>query len=120
MAINFRLAYNQGIDYVDLFPRSSMEAVIDSDNILQYTTINVNIPVPTGTPTTQTITIATTQAQVDSPVAMQLITTGEQAEQDYSTITQFEVQNNALVITRLYNWPQQAIDVELVFQQKGV
>ena len=120
MAVNFRLAYNQGIDYVDLFPRSSMETIVDADNILSYTTINVNIPVPENNPVTQTISISPTQEQINAPVVMQLITTGDQAESDYGTISQFEVQEGALVITRLYSWPQQAIDVELVFQQKGV
>lgn len=120
MAVNFRLAYNQGINYVDLFPRSNMEAIIDSGNILKYTTINISIPAPTGNPTIQNVSISTTMQQVNAPFVMQLISTGEQAENDYSTIDQVEVQENSLIITRLYNWPVGDIEVELVFQQEGV
>lgn len=119
MAVNFRLAYNQGIDYVDLFPRSNVQAIIGADDILQYSTINVTIPAPSDNPNTQTIAITTTEAQVNAPVNMFLVSTGAQAQNDYGTIDQFEVQENSLVITRLYNWPSDSIEVMLVFQQKG-
>ena len=116
MAVNFRLAYRSGIDYSDLFPTTNIEAVIDS-NFLRYSSIEgVSIPVPSGNPTTQTIAIQTTAAQVASNVRMELAT-GEQ--DDYNTIVQFEIQTNQLVLTRLYEWPTNAITVNLIFEERG-
>lgn len=120
MAVNFRLAYNSGLEIVDLFPATNMGAVDGTDNIMQYSTINVTIPAPASQDVTQTISITTTTQQVAAPVYMLLTSTGAQAENDYSTITQFQVLENQLVITRLYQWPQNSINVTLIFEEAGV
>lgn len=117
MAVNFRLAYNDGLDIVDLFPKSNVMSIIDNTNAMKYSTIDVAIPAPTTEVTTQTIAITTTTAQVNAPVYMFLTSTGEQAEIDYSTITQFSVSTNELELVRLYNWPQESINVTLVFKE---
>lgn len=116
MAVNFRLAYNSGTQFVDLFPRTNMAAV-ETDNLLQYTTIDVTIPAPSSATTTQSIAITPTTAQVNAPVYMMLTSTGTQAQQDYATITQYEVTTNALVITRLYSQPSGSINVTLIFEE---
>lgn len=119
MALNFRLAYNAGAEFIDLFPQTGIQGITDVGNVLSYSTINVTIPaVSSGT--TQTISIATTAAQASAPVYMVLTSTGTQAEQDYATIAQYEVQSNSLILTRLYSWPQDSIEVTLIFMEGGV
>lgn len=120
MAINFRLAYNSGLEIVDLFPNSNMSAIQGINNIMKYSTIDVTIPAPTSQDTTQTISISTTTSQVNAPVSMILTSTGTQAEIDYATITQYEVNMNQLIITRLYTWPEDSINVTLIFEEAGV
>lgn len=120
MAVNFRLAYNSGLEIVDLFPASSMGAVDGAENVMQYSTLNVTIPAPTSQDVTQTISITTTAQQVATPVYMVLTSTGAQAESDYATISQYQVTENQLVLTRLYNWPQDSINVTLIFEEAGV
>ena len=120
MAVNFRLAYNSGLEIVDLFPASSMAAIENNSAVMQYSTINVTIPAPTSQDITQTISITTTDKQVAAPVYMVLTSTGNQAENDYSTIDQYQVTTNQLIITRLYRWPQNSIDVTLIFEEAGV
>lgn len=120
MAVNFRLAYNSGIEIIDLFPNSAISCVQGIDNIMQYSTINVTIPAPTSQDITQTISISTTTSQVNAPVSMILTSTGTQAEIDYATITQYEVNTNQLIITRLYTWLEDSINVTLIFEEAGV
>lgn len=117
MAVNFRLAYNEGLSFVDLFPQSSVQAITDVTNLLQYSTINVTIPVPTTVDVNQTVAITTTTAQVNAPVEMYLVSTGNQAQSDYNTITQFSVTENQLNLTRLYEQPVGEIEVQLVFKE---
>ena len=119
MALNFRLSYNAGTQFVDLFPRTGIQGVTDAGDVLNYSTISVTIPaVLSGT--TQTISITTTETQVSAPVYMVLTSTGDQAEQDYATITQYQVQDNSLVLTRLYSFPKDSINVMLIFEEGGV
>lgn len=120
MALNFRLAYNTGIEFVDLFPWTGIEGIVDGNNILQYSTIPVTIPPVSSSTITQTISITTSTQQASAPVYMVLTSTGNQAEQDYATITQYQVQDNGLVLTRLYSWPQDSINVVLIFEEGGV
>lgn len=121
MPTNFRLAYNSdGLNYIDLFPRTSMDAIIGADNTYEITQLQVDIPAPSTSTLTQSVTISTTTQMVSSPFRMYLVSTGEQAESDYSTITQVQVQENELIVTRLYNMPVDTITVELVFfEQRG-
>lgn len=117
MAVNFRLAYNEGLSFVDLFPQSSVQAITDTTNLFQYSTINVTIPVPTTADVSQTVAITTTTAQVNAPVEMYLVSTSDQAQSDYNTITQFSVTENQLNLTRLYEQPVGEIEVQLVFKE---
>lgn len=121
MPTNFRLAYNSdGLNYVDLFPKTSTNAIVDADNIYEITKLQVDIPAPSTSTLTQSITISTTPQMVAAPFRMYLVSTGEQAESDYSTITQVQVQENELIVTRLYSMPEDTITVELVFfEQRG-
>lgn len=120
MAVNFRLAYNSGLNIVDLFPSSNMKAVDNTDDIMQYSFINVTIPPPSNQANTQSISISTTSKQVSAPVYMFLNSSGEQAMLDYLTISQFQVTNNQLILTRLYSWPEENINVTLLFEEVGV
>ena len=115
MATNFRLAYTNGIEYIDLFPKTSVTAIADAQNIYDIVQVDVNIPAPTSPALTQTVALSTTPAMVAAPFRVYLSSTGTQAESDYATINQVEVQDNQLVITRLGDMPVGAIDVTLVF-----
>lgn len=115
MATNFRLAYTNGIEYIDLFPKTSVTVIVDAQNIYDIVQVDVNIPAPTSSTLTQTVALSTTPAMVAAPFRVYLSSTGTQAESDYATINQVEVQDNQLVITRLGDMPVGAIDVTLVF-----
>lgn len=119
MAVNFRLAYNNGLDYTDLFPKTNFQGVSGAENILSYETMTVTIPAIAEGTTTQTIDITTTEEQVNALVDMYLNTTGGTSENDYASITQYQVLTNQLVITRLYTCPTNDIEVTLVFKIKG-
>lgn len=117
MATNFRLAYTNGIEYIDLFPKTSVTAIVDVQNIYDIVQVDANIPAPTSSTLTQTVALSTTPAMVAAPFRVYLSSTGTQAESDYATINQVEVQDNQLVITRLGDMPVGAIDVTLVFYE---
>lgn len=119
MATNFRLAYTNGIEYIDLFPKTSVTAIVDAQNIYDIVQVDVNIPAPTSPALTQTVALSTTPAMVAAPFRVYLSSTGTQAESDYATINQVEVQDNQLVITRLGDMPVGAIEVTLVFFEIG-
>lgn len=119
MATNFRLAYTNGIEYIDLFPKTSVTAIVDAQNIYDIVQVDVNIPAPTSPTLTQTVALSTTPAMVAAPFRVYLSSTGTQAESDYATINQVEVQDSQLVITRLDDMPVGAIDVTLVFFEVG-
>ena len=115
MATNFRLAYTNGIEYIDLFPKTSATAIADAQNIYNIEEVGVNIPAPTSPTLTQTVALSTTPDMVASPFRVYLFSTGTQAESDYATINQIEVRDNQLVITRLGDMPTGDIKVTLVF-----
>lgn len=121
MPTNFRLAYTNGIEYTDLFPSTSINGIVDANNVFEIVTLDVTIPAPSTTTLTQTVTITTTQEMTDADFNMVLLSTGDQAQADYSTITQVEITTNQLNITRLYDMPTNSIDVRLIFfEQRGV
>lgn len=97
-----------------------MAGIKGTENVLKYSEIEVNIPAVAEGQNIQNIAITTTARQVDAPVYMMLLSTGEQAEKDYGTITQFAVMENQLTITRLYSWPTGEIKVKLLFEEKGL
>lgn len=117
MATNFRLAYTNGIEYIDLFPKTSVTAIADAQNMYDIVQVDVNIPAPTSPALMQTVALSTTPTMVAAPFRVYLSSTGTQAESDYATINQVEVQDNQLVITRLGDMPVGAIDVTLVFYE---
>lgn len=119
MATNFRLAYTNGIEYIDLFPKTSVTAIVDAQNIYDIVQVDVNIHAPTSPTLTQTVALSTTPAMVAAPFRVYLSSKGTQAESDYATINQVEVQDSQLVITRLGDMPVGAIDVTLVFFEAG-
>lgn len=121
MPTNFRLAYNSdGLNYTDLFLKTSIDAIIGADNIYELTQLQVDIPAPSGTTLTQSVAIDTTPQMVNASFRSYLVSTGTQAESDYATITQMEVQDGELLITRLYNMPVSTITVNLIFfEQRG-
>lgn len=118
MAVNFRLAVREGIEYTDLFPKIEVNNITDLDNALHYQVMNVSIPAVNTM--TQDITIATTSELVAAPVRMFPIENTESYMDNYNTISQFEVLENTLRITRLSDMPTTGISVTLVFYLKEV
>lgn len=121
MSTNFRLAYNSdGLNYIDLFPKTSTNAIFGADNIYEITQLQVDIPAPTTQTLTQTIDITTTPQMLNSSFRVYLISTGDQAVDDYGTISQLQIQENSLIVTRLYSMPTDTITIEIVFlEQRG-
>lgn len=118
MATNFRLAYLNGTEFTDLFPRTSISGITDAVQALRFATVQATIPATTDM--TQTITITTETGMEDAWVEMNLIGDTEQEKADYATITQFEIQPNQLIITRLGSMPSDEIQVNLLFYMQGV
>ena len=111
----FRLAYNDGFQYVDLFPKTNIDSIEGKNKLLKYTTVTVDIPVTSDT--TQSIPVTLTPTQLTAPFYMELLTNTPQGSADYSTIDQVEVKDNMLVITRLSNMPTGQIQVKLTFKE---
>lgn len=118
MATNFRLVYLNGTEFTDLFPRTSIGGITDAVKALRFASLQVTIPATTDM--TQTITITTEAGMEDAWVEMNLVGDTEQEKADYSTITQYEVQPNQLIITRLGSMPTGQIQVNLLFYMQGV
>lgn len=120
MPTNFRLAYTNGIEYTDLFPSTSTHGITDANNVFEIVSLDVTIPAPTSQTFTQSIAIATTQEMENTNFNVILLSTGAQAESDYSTISQMQVNTNELVVTRLHSMPIGSINVRLIFfEQRG-
>lgn len=120
MPTNFRLAYTNGIEYIDLFPSTSTHGITDANNVFEIVSLDVTIPAPTNQTFTQSIAIATTQKMENTNFNAILLSAGAQAESDYSTISQMQVNTNELVVTRLHGMPIGSIDVRLIFfEQRG-
>lgn len=118
MSINFRLSYLQSVNnYVDLFLATGMQGIVDNDIALKYSTLDVTIPVTTEN--IQTISITPTNKQVQSPVEMYLLNGDQNAQDAYGTISQFQVTENSLILTRLYSLPKTEIQVRLLFKEGG-
>lgn len=113
MAINFRLSYNEGFSYTDLFPRTDIEGVSFNISTSRHTTVNLTIP-PTND-LIQSIPIDIPLEYVNVPVYMELLYKSESDIYDYSTISQFQILDGTLNITRLYTKPTGSIQVVLVF-----
>lgn len=122
MSLNFRLAYayDNGNQFSDLFPSTSMDAIQDNNNVLSYSSVTVTIPSSTAQTLTQTISTNFTNKQAASPFYVILNSNTEQSKNDFNTITQIEVSINQLTITRLYDYPQNDIEITLLFEEEGV
>lgn len=118
MATNFRLAYTNGIEYIDLFPKTSATAIADAQNIYNIKEVDVTIPVPTSPTLTQMIALSTTPAMVVAPFRVVFHPWNEE-DQSYATINQIEVRDNQLVVTRLGDMPTVDIPVTLIFFEAG-
>lgn len=117
MAVNFRLAYNQGFEYVDLFPSTSVEAIKEGSVVARQSVVNITIPSINNY--TQTIPLSLTQEQLNSMVYMQLIDLSEDDQYNYDSISQYQITNDGLVINRLYYYPTDSIQVALIFVENG-
>lgn len=120
MALNFRLSYTNGIEFVDMFPSTDVRGITDGANIYGTQVVNLTIPAVSEVPVTQTISLATTPEMVNSQFDVYLLSEGEQAVKDFSTINQIEITTNQVNITRLYVAPESDIQVALLFYiQRG-
>lgn len=117
MAVNFRLAYNQGFEYVDLFPSTSVASIKEGSIVSRQSVINITIPSINNY--IQTIPLSLTQEQKDSMVYMQLIDLGENDQYNYDSISQYQITEDGLVINRLYYYPTDSIQVALIFVENG-
>lgn len=117
-AIGFRLSYLNGFNFIDLFPKTSIEGISGTEQMLKINSLQLTIPATTDM--TQIIPITTENNIEKTWVEMNLIGTTEQEKKDYATITQFEIQSNQLIITRLGSMPVDQIQVNLLFYMKGV
>ncbi|HAU87638.1 MAG TPA: hypothetical protein DCW90_19745 [Lachnospiraceae bacterium] len=113
--VKFRLSAKENNEYVDLFPRFSIEGIANSENFRGVQVLEVDIPVTNST--TQTITIQTNNRIVDAPFEVHFVS-GD--KNDYNTINQAQVTANTLTLTRLYNMPKGQIKIALVFYTMGV
>ncbi len=118
MAIDFRLNYLQGINnYVDIFLETGAKGIFDNTTALKYSTLEVDIPATQEN--IQTIALNLTPQQQRAVAAMYLVSTDEQAKIDYGTISQYEINGNNMIVTRLYSFPKGPIRVKLLFKERG-
>ena len=118
MSFKFRLAYNEGFDYTDLFPKTNVKAIEGNEDILKYSEINLTIPVTTELE--QTIPLTLTSNQQNSPFFIELQNVNEDTLTDYYTINQAQIVDNNLILIRLDNLPKNSIDVKIRFKEIGV
>lgn len=117
MDVNFRLSYLSNNGFVGLFPKTNTLGIVDAGPSLSFALTSIEIPAYSGQ--TQTISLSIPQDIEGSWVEMVLIGDTDQEKKDYSTITQFQVENNQLIITRLNQMPTNSIEVNLLFYIKG-
>lgn len=113
MSQNFKLSYNMGFNYVDLFPKTSIEAIKFNQDISYQTSIFVTVPATTDL--IQTIPIPITQKYLNVPVFMELLDGKKNDQYNYATISQFRIIENNLEITRLFLKPTDSINIVLIF-----
>ena len=118
MSLNFRLSYNEGFDYVDLFPKTNIESIEENNDILKYSELLVTVPVTTEV--NQSISLDLTSNQQKAPFYIQLVNVNENTMSDYSTINQAQIVNNNLILTRLNDYPKNEIQIKLIFKEAGI
>lgn len=113
--IEFRLSAKQNNTYLDLFPRTTVNAIANDEHIRGTQVLEVDIP--TTTETIQTIAIQTNSHIVDAPFEVHYISGDKNS---YNTISQIEVSENTLTIYRIHNKPEASVKIALVFYAMGV
>ena len=113
--IEFRLSAKQNNTYLDLFPRTTVNAIANDEHIRGTQVLEVDVPVTTET--IQTIAIQTNNRIVDAPFEVHYVSGDKNS---YNTISQIEVSENALTIYRIHNKPEASVKIALVFYTMGV
>lgn len=113
--IEFRLSAKQNNTYLDLFPRTSVNAVVNDEHIRGTQVLEVDVPATTET--IQTIAIQTNNRIVDAPFEVHYVSGDKNS---YNTISQIEVSENMLTIYRIHNKPEASVKIALVFYTMGV
>lgn len=108
--IKFRLSDKENNEYVDLFPHTSIGAIVNGENFRKTQIIEVEVPAFNGV--TQNISIQTNANIVNAPFEVHLLN-GD--KRDYNTLNQVQVVEGAIIITRLNIMPENAIKIALVF-----
>ncbi len=113
--IEFRLSAKQNNTYLDLFPRTTVNAIANDEHIRGTQVLEVDIP--STTETIQMIAIQTNSRIVDAPFEVHYISGDKNS---YNTISQIEVSENTLTIYRIHNKPEASVKIALVFYTMGV
>lgn len=113
MALNFRLLYKTSSGYTDLFPSGNVQTLIGAES--NYSIEELIVTIPAIQNTEQNISITTNEKMIDAITKMFLVSGNIE---DYNTISQFEVTDNNLNIIRLGSFPQQNIQIKLVFYER--
>lgn len=113
MALNFRLLYKTSSGYTDLFPSGNVQTLIGAES--NYSIEELIVTIPAIQNIEQNIIISTNNKMINAVTKMFLVS-GD--IKDYNTISQFEVTNNNLNIIRLGTFPQQNIQIKLVFYER--
>ena len=113
--IEFRLSAKQNNTYLDLFPRTSVNAIVNDEHIRGTQVLEVDVPVTTET--IQTIAIQTNNRIVDAPFEVHYVSRDKNS---YNTISQIEVSENTLTIYHIHNKPEASVKIALVFYTMGV
>lgn len=118
--MNFRLAYKSGINYIDLFPKTNTDGIIDLEKTFTIETLNVNVPATTNQ--IQSIAVTTTSNMLNSVYQYFLVnsTTSETSIADFATISKIDITTNQITITRLNDMPTNSIDIIIVFFVKEI
>ena len=112
--IEFRLSAKQNNTYLDLFPRTSVNAVVNDEHIRGTQVLEVDVPATAET--IQTIAIQTNNRIVDAPFEVHYVSGDKNS---YNTISQIEVSENTLTIYRIHNKPEANVKIALVFYTMG-
>ena len=116
MAVTFGFSYKSGINYVDLFPSTTIEAIVDVGDMLEIETLNVTIPVTQDN--TQTITISTTPEMLNA--VFEVYPSGNYTTEQlasYNTISNISITENTLTVIRNGMMPTEEINIVIVFYE---
>ena len=113
--IEFRLSAKQNNTYLDLFPRTSVNAIVNDEHIRGTQVLEVDVPATTET--IQKITIQTNNYIVNATFEVHYVGGDKNS---YNTISQIEVSENTVTIYRIHNKPEASVKIALVFYTMGV